>query len=57
MQERSILMPNKKKFKVPYGSKDWKEWEKKRILKSRRRRESKKPLNAVGFEYKKNMEK
>ena len=42
MQERSILMKIK----------DIKEWEHKKILKSRRRRASKKPLNKVGFEYK-----
>ena len=47
-------MNDKKKFKVPYGSKNWREWERKRILKSKKRRESKKPLNTVGFEYKKN---
>ena len=32
--------------------KDVKKWEIKKILKSRRRRASKKPLNIVGFEYK-----
>ena len=32
--------------------KDAKKWERKKILKSRRRRASKKPLNRIGFEYK-----
>ena len=32
--------------------KDDKKWELKKILKSKRRRASKKPLNKVGFEYK-----
>ncbi len=46
----SVLM--KRKFKVPFNSKTWEEWNKKRIAKSRRRRASKKPLNNLGFEYK-----
>ena len=42
----------KRKFKIPFNSKTWEEWNKKRIAKSRRRRASKKPLNKLGFEYK-----
>ena len=42
----------KNKFKVPFNSKTWEEWNKKRVLKSKRRRASKKPLGILGFEYK-----
>ena len=42
----------KGKFKVPLRSKKLEEWNRKRILKSRRRRASKKALNNLGFEYK-----
>ena len=42
----------KNKFKVPFNSKTWEEWNKKRIAKSKRKRASKKPLNNLGFEYK-----
>ena len=42
----------KSKFKIPYNSKTWEEWEKKRIMKSKKRRINKKPLNRIGFEYK-----
>ena len=42
----------KRKFKIPFNSKTWEEWNKKRVLKSKRRRASKKPLGILGFEYK-----
>ena len=42
----------KNKFKIPFGSKTWEEWNKKKISKSKRRRANKKPLNKLGFEYK-----
>ena len=42
----------KRKFKIPFNSKTWEEWNKKRVLKSRRRRGSKKPKDMLGFEYK-----
>ena len=45
-------MKKKSKFKIPFSSKTWEEWDKKRVLKSRRRRTSKKPLDRLGFEYK-----
>jgi hypothetical protein len=49
MQRRNISM---NKFKIPFGSKTWEEWNKKKISKSKRRRANKKPLNKLGFEYK-----
>ena len=42
----------KRKFKIPFNSKTWEEWNKKRIAKSKRRRSNKKPLDNLGFEYK-----
>ena len=41
-----------KRCKSEVMARDIKELEHKKILKSRRRRASKKPLNIVGFEYK-----
>jgi len=42
----------KNKFQIPFGSKTWEEWNKKRIAKSKKRRQNKKPLDRLGFEYK-----
>ena len=42
----------KSKFKIPFNSKTWEEWNKKRVLKSKRRRASKTLLGRLGFEYK-----
>ena len=42
----------KRKFKVPFNSKTWEDWNKKKISKSKRRRANKRPLDILGFEYK-----